>query len=501
MNNIFNVDINDESEKSNSTPASKNSAVCSPIDSLHIDKIQYSQTEEIKNDVFAEKYSTMLASLEKINNEYDIKKNDNIRQLILSYDNIDKLKKFAIESYEALSQITELHFDLEKTTSADVIKTSKNKRKSICENMIGKTINDYTINENLTNNTFLVTDKNTNRKYEMKIISSNNMVLHNTNNKILTQIAENMKQIDHCNILKIHHVFEEKKEKKIYLITKHITGKKPIEKTSKSSFTTLELDKVISYTKQIINGLSILHSQNVVYFNFNLDNLEIDDNDNVYLIDYWINNISQNKYNFLNKYKLDALFFSPPETLSSNTSLGAQNNIWSLCRQNNILSHGAQNNIWSLGIIVFLMLYGYYPFWGETYEDLKNQILHKDPVYPTSITETEKDFFKKIFNKDPFLRMTSSQMTKHPFLRFNLSLKSCSSFSASSYELMVKPPLARKSTDQSLFRRQSFIRKNIDDLEDASPKSLTLNRKKSIKINQVNYPELIFPQYKSGSDE
>jgi serine/threonine protein kinase len=437
-----NTVVNDNKTKDNENKVfdyetqSKNSVSYSQIDSQNFDNHQHLQTEEIKNEIFIEKYELMTSELDKINAKYNVKKNCDIGSIIDTFDN-KMIKEFAIDTYNTLSQINDLRFELDEKKRY----LFSQKRKSVIytENLIDKVISDYVIKEKITDTSFVAVDKNTLRKYEMKMIENPNMIMYNINIKILSQITENMKQIDNNNVLKIYNIIDEKKEKKIYLITKYTEGFPLLEKKDKNSFKPLELSTIINYTKQIINGLSILHSQKLILWNFNFDNLLIF-NDCIYLTNYWINN-TKNKYYYNNKYKIDTLFFSPPEILINDASFGAY------------------NNAWSLGIIIFVMIYGYLPFYGENYDELKRTILFKEPNYPINMNEIQKDFFKKIFHKDPFLRITLSQMARHQFLRFILELNffnSLSESSLSSRDISIKPPPQKLESSIS-YRRSSMI--------------------------------------------
>ncbi len=441
---------------------SSNSVFCSPIENVNNFDFQNLLFVDLKSDMCVEKCNVLLESIKEIDKNNNFSDNlsvDDISNIVSSYD-FEKLKNFSLELYKALSQIKELRYDLEKNTidrlpmpidEKKEITKKMSRNRSFCynnnENICGKNISNYTILEKKynirdKNNIYLSMDKKTNRKYTIRIISSPNFILHKASFNLLSSTVENMKQIDYENILKLHDVIEDKKEKKIYLVTRHVDEKILLEKDiSSTKFTVLSMDKVIDYTKQIINGLLMLHSQNIIYGNFGLDNIILSDSDQIYLTDFWINNAAQNKYIVSNKHKIETLLFTPPELLLKNVSCGFF------------------NNVWSLGVIIFIMIFGYYPFYDEKYEELKNKILHGNPEYPKNITEIQRDFFKKIFNKEPPLRITLSQILRHNLFG---EYKRSSSFSSNnnlSPIFIAKPPLFNNSFSSS----SSFKRKLSND--------------------------------------
>ena len=78
--------------------------------------------------------------------------------------------------------------------------------------------------------------------------------------------------------------------------------------------------------------------------------------------------------------------------------------------------NGFSTDVWALGITIFLMVHGYFPFNGATYNELKYNVIHHPPLYPDNINDTQHDFFDKILHKDPMKRATLRQLKGHSFL-------------------------------------------------------------------------------------
>ena len=96
---------------------------------------------------------------------------------------------------------------------------------------------------------------------------------------------------------------------------------------------------------------------------------------------------------------LDNIIYLSPETLSENKS--------------------TNSDIWSCGIIMFYLLSSYFPFSGESIEEIKNKILLGKFIFDydkfIGISEDAKDLIKKCLKVDKDLRINLSDTVKHPF--------------------------------------------------------------------------------------
>ena len=78
----------------------------------------------------------------------------------------------------------------------------------------------------------------------------------------------------------------------------------------------------------------------------------------------------------------------------------------------------AKSDLWSTGIIVYEMLFGQSPFFAESPEDTKRNILNGDLVWPeaVSVSVQAKDLISRLLKKDPEDRITFDEVLQHPWL-------------------------------------------------------------------------------------
>ncbi|XP_039026098.1 calcium-dependent protein kinase 28-like isoform X2 [Hibiscus syriacus] len=82
---------------------------------------------------------------------------------------------------------------------------------------------------------------------------------------------------------------------------------------------------------------------------------------------------------------------------------------------------GPESDVWSIGVITYILLCGKRPFWNKTEDGIFKEVLRNKPDFrrkpwPT-ISDSAKDFVKKLLVKDPRARLTAAQALSHPWVR------------------------------------------------------------------------------------
>ncbi|KAK6256916.1 hypothetical protein QUC31_000375 [Theobroma cacao] len=83
--------------------------------------------------------------------------------------------------------------------------------------------------------------------------------------------------------------------------------------------------------------------------------------------------------------------------------------------------YGKEIDVWSAGVILYILLSGVPPFWGETEEKILKAVLEgnldlKSQPWP-SISDAAKDLLRKMLARDPQRRITASQALEHPWMK------------------------------------------------------------------------------------
>lgn len=77
--------------------------------------------------------------------------------------------------------------------------------------------------------------------------------------------------------------------------------------------------------------------------------------------------------------------------------------------------------MWSIGVIIFVLLSGCFPFHSDNEELLKKQIANADYSFPEEqwgeISDLARDLVKRLLVIDPSRRLTARQALQHPWLQ------------------------------------------------------------------------------------
>eukprot|EP00466_Bigelowiella_natans_P002284 jgi/Bigna1/91253/estExt_fgenesh1_pg.C_940035 len=200
--------------------------------------------------------------------------------------------------------------------------------------------------------------------------------------------------LSHPNVVayKSHYVTEDS----IYIVQELVNGISLLDYL-KHKGNRIKTGAALHIFYQAVRAIEYCHANFVYHRDIKLENMIVDINGNVQLIDFDLAHRSHNKEGAT---KLD-LFCGTPHI--------ACPEIWRADPYD-----AEKADIWSLGVILYVLLTGAYPYDGDDLEDLRDEILHADLIIPLDLPGPMKDLLSKMLNKDPSKRVATSDLVQHP---------------------------------------------------------------------------------------
>ncbi|KTW27293.1 hypothetical protein T552_02276 [Pneumocystis carinii B80] len=237
----------------------------------------------------------------------------------------------------------------------------------------------------------------------------------------LNKEIETMKDLDHPNI--VQYLGFESTKTTISIFLEYVSGGsigRCIRKYGKIDQPTIQL-----FTRQILEGLTYLHSQGILHRDLKTDNILLDVDGICKISDFGISKKSKEVYdNDSNMSMQGTIFWMAPEVI-----------------QNQKQGYSAKIDIWSLGCLVLEMFAGKRPWSDDEAIGVMFKVGNERQAPPIphdilkNIEKDALDFLKLCFIVDPNLRPTARQLLNHPFIK---NADSNFKFSDSSLSQIIK---------------------------------------------------------------
>jgi len=212
--------------------------------------------------------------------------------------------------------------------------------------------------------------------------------------------------LDHPNIVKLFEVFKD--AKRIYLVMEICSGgelfDRIVEEAEKHDGRAFTEPQVAEYMQQILGAMQYLHSHSFVHRDIKPENFLMQNKEEtaaIKVIDFG-----------LAKSWAPG---SPPMTTKAGTPYYVAPQV--------LLSGGYDNkcDIWSCGVIAYILLCGYPPFYGDRDEDILKAVKSGKFDFPSpdwdDVSKVGKDLITNMLTMDPVRRPTAEALLAHDWLR------------------------------------------------------------------------------------
>merc|ERR1712137_1149240 len=250
-----------------------------------------------------------------------------------------------------------------------------------------------------------VTSKRSGRRYAVKIIDKKNVGQDMQRLRVEIDILTRVK---HPNIINLKEIMED--DDTLYIITELVTGGELFDKiVDLGAYTEADAAQLVA---RMVSAIDYLHSMNIVHRDLKPENLLLKsegDISEVKLADFGLSKIVSDG---VQKQMMQTACGTPgyvaPEVLTAD-------------------GYDKEVDLWSIGVITYILLCGFPPFYNEHLPVLFEAIMEADYDYPEDywdeISDTAKNFIDRLLVVDPAKRMTTQQAIAHPWLAGSASNK------------------------------------------------------------------------------
>ena len=250
----------------------------------------------------------------------------------------------------------------------------------------------------------LCTDVFTKQQFALKVVSKDEPAF---DEKSLAHEVDAMMRVSHPNCVHLHGVFEEKG--KIFLVLDLVTGGTLMDRIIEMNH--FSEQDAIHVTRDILVAVEYLHSIGITHRDLKPENLL-----------YASGDPASPDYNTIKIADFGlAKVVSGRSTMS--TPCGTPNyvapEVIDPARGSKV--YGPEVDIWSLGVIVYVMLCGFPPFYQTSTPALFKEICKGEFGFPSpywdGISSQARAFILKTIVKQPKKRMTASECLEHQWIK------------------------------------------------------------------------------------
>lgn len=204
-----------------------------------------------------------------------------------------------------------------------------------------------------------------------------------------------MKVLNHPNIVNLIEVIDDPTTDHFYMVLEYVEGKWVCEGAGPPGG--LGVNTARKYLRDIVSGLMYLHAHNVVHGDIKPDNLLVTSSGSVKIGDFSVSQVFEDDNDELRRSPGTPVFTAPECCLG-------------------LTYHGKAADTWAVGVTLYCMVFGKYPFLGDTLQDTYDKIVNNPLHLPDDMNPLLRNLIEGLLCKDPVQRMTISAVADHAWV-------------------------------------------------------------------------------------
>jgi len=229
--------------------------------------------------------------------------------------------------------------------------------------------------------------------------------------QLLSREINIMKKLQHKNIVQLFDIYETSSE--LFLVLEFIPGGELFDQiVERGSYSEHDAAALV---RQILEGIDYMHKHGVVHRDLKPENLLCSNTSSAQSSSIKIADFGLSKDIETGNLQTSC---GTPSYVAPEVLMGGQ--------------YDSEVDIWSIGVITYVLLCGFTPFYGDNQRQLFERILHAQFDFPSpewdDITPAAKDFVKKMLVVNPAQRLTASQALAHQWIQETAPKRALKSF-------------------------------------------------------------------------
>ncbi|KAJ6817548.1 serine/threonine-protein kinase GRIK2-like [Iris pallida] len=204
-----------------------------------------------------------------------------------------------------------------------------------------------------------------------------------------------MKIFDHPNIVKLIEVIDDPHTDNFYMVLEYVEGKGVCEGSCPRGGIGESTSR--RYLRDVVAGLMYLHAHNIIHGDIKPDNLLVTNSGNVKIADFSVSQVFEDDNDELWRSPGTPVFTAPECCLGSTYS-------------------GRAADTWAVGVTLYCMIVGQYPFLGDTLQDTYDKIVNNPLDLPDDMNPQLKNLLERLLCKDPKHRISLQAVAEHPWV-------------------------------------------------------------------------------------